>query len=280
LGGEPPRLDREVAHYYELGLEQDRLDAGYGPLERERTRETLARYLPPSPAVIADIGGGAGVYALWLAGRGYEVHLRDPVPLHIEQAVEAARSVGVSLASASVGDARALDLDQSSVDVALLLGPLYHLQEAADRRRALEDAHRIFRDGGLLAVAAVSRWAPILDGLRLGLLENPAHVRAADEAAKTGRFDPPPESRFTRAYLHRPEELHSEVAGAGFTVEDLVGLEGIGFAMDDFGERWADPSRREALLGAARRTERVPELLGMSPHLLLVARRGSHSADR
>ncbi|MDQ5819623.1 MAG: class I SAM-dependent methyltransferase, partial [Actinomycetota bacterium] len=125
MGGEPPRLDREVAHYYELGLERDRLDAGYGPLERERTRETLARYLPPSPAVIADIGGGAGVYALWLAGRGYEVHLRDPVPLHIEQAVEAARSVGVSLASASVSDARALDLDQSSVDVALLLGPLY-----------------------------------------------------------------------------------------------------------------------------------------------------------
>src|SRR3712207_9115180 len=77
-----------------MGLERDRLDAGYGPLEQERTRETLARYLPPSPAVIADIGGGAGVYALWLAGRGYEVHLRDPVPLHIEQAVEAARSVG------------------------------------------------------------------------------------------------------------------------------------------------------------------------------------------
>ena len=276
-----PRAAREVTRYYEQGLERARLDVGYGPLERERTRQILLRYLPSPPAVVADIGGGPGVHALWLAQRGYEVHLRDPVPLHIEQAVDAARSARVPLASAIVGDGRALDFDRNSVDVALLLGPLYHLQEAADRRRALEEARRVLRDGGLLVVAAISRWAPILDGLRLGLLENPAHLRAADEAAATGRFDPPPESRFTRAYFHRPEELRSEVAGAGFTVEDLVGLEGIGFALNDFDERWADPSGREALLGAARRTEHVPELLGMSPHLLLVARHpGSHDADR
>jgi len=280
-GGEPPRLAREVARYYERGLERDRLDAGYGPLERERTRETLDRYLPPPPAIIADIGGGAGVHAIWLAERGYEVHLRDPVPLHVQQALAAARSLEAPLASAGVADARTLDLDQGSVDVALLLGPLYHLQEAADRRRALEEARRVLRGGGLLVVAAVSRWAPILDGLRLGLLENPDHLRAADEAAATGRFDPPPESGFTESYLHRPEELRGEVAAAGFTVEDLVGLEGVGFALDDFDERWADPSGREALLGAARRTGHIPELLGMSPHLLLVARRpGSHSADR
>ena len=74
--------------------------------------------------------------------------------------------------------------------------------------------------------------------------------------------------------------MQISAAAAGFTVEDLVGLEGIGFALNDFEERWADPSGREALLGAARRTERVPELLGVSPHLLLVARRGLHGADR
>jgi len=94
-----------------------------------------------------------------------------------------------------------------------------------------------------------------------------------DKVEKSGRADPLPQSGFTEAYFHRPGELRDEVASAGFEVLDLVGLEGIGFAFEDFDERWADPSGRAALLEAARRVERVPELLGLSPHLLLSARR-------
>src|SRR5919199_361308 len=98
MGSDPPRLAPEVLSHYEQGHERDRLSTGYGPLERERTREVLDRHLPPPPAVILDIGGGAGVHTLWLAARGYEVHLREPVPIHIEQAVAASRTTGVTLA--------------------------------------------------------------------------------------------------------------------------------------------------------------------------------------
>ena len=146
----PPRPDRELLEYYERGKERGRLDTtrGGAPLERERTREVLARHLPRPPATVVDVGGGAGVHALWLSSLGYGVHLRDPVPLHVEQAQADARERGLRLASAAVGDARALDLDDGSVDVALVLGPLYHLQEAADRRRALLEARRVMRAGG------------------------------------------------------------------------------------------------------------------------------------
>ncbi len=273
MGEETHRPDREILEYYGRGKERDRLEGGYGPLERERTREVLSRSLPPPPATVADIGGGAGVHALWLASLGYSVHLRDPAPLHVEQAEADARKRRLRLASVGIGDARKVDLDDGSVDAALLLGPLYHLQEAADRRAALEEARRVLRAGGCLAVAAISRWAPVLDGLKLGLLEDEGHLGVLDEAQETGRFDPVPASGFTRAYMHRPGELREEVASAGFEVENLVGLEGVGFALSDFAERWADPRKREALLEAARRIEGVPELLGLSPHLLLVARR-------
>jgi 2-polyprenyl-3-methyl-5-hydroxy-6-metoxy-1,4-benzoquinol methylase len=43
------------------------------------------RYLPPPPAVIFDVGGGPGVYARCLARQGYEVHLIDAHPVHVEQ---------------------------------------------------------------------------------------------------------------------------------------------------------------------------------------------------
>ena len=271
MGEELPKLDQEIFEYYGRGKERDRLDVGYGPLERERTREVLSRGLPLAPAVVADIGGGAGVHALWLASLGYSVHLRDPMPLHVEQAVADARERGLRLASVEVGDARAVDLDDSSVDAVLMLGPLYHLQEADDRRQALGEARRILRADGFLAVAAISRWAPVLDGLVLGLLEDEGHIGVLDEGLKTGRFDPMPQSGFTSAYFHRPDELREEVASVGFEVEDLVGLEGVGFVLSDFAKRWEDPCRREAVLEAARRVERAPELLGLSPHLLLTA---------
>src|SRR6185503_19331607 len=97
--------DSDILAYYTKGLERDRLAAGAGALEFARTQALLERYLPSPPAVIADVGGGPGRYAVWLVDRGYDVHLVDPIPLHIEQA----RATG-RLARADVGDAHALPL--------------------------------------------------------------------------------------------------------------------------------------------------------------------------
>ncbi|MGH9209081.1 MAG: class I SAM-dependent methyltransferase [Acidimicrobiales bacterium] len=85
-----------------------------------------------------DIGGGTGVYARWLLDQGYDVTLIDPVELHITQATQ----TGVP---ATVGDARHLDHPDESIDVALLLGPLYHLTEPEDRLAALAEARRVLR---------------------------------------------------------------------------------------------------------------------------------------
>ena len=52
--------------------------------------ELLDRLLPAPPAHVLDVGGGPGTYAAPLARRGYQVHLVDPVPLHVDQAREAA----------------------------------------------------------------------------------------------------------------------------------------------------------------------------------------------
>src|SRR5437868_1882249 len=74
-----------VQHYIEVD-ESSRLRTGWFKLEQARTQELLLRHLPPAPATIIDAGGGAGAYACWLAQRGYQVHLIDPVPKHVEQA--------------------------------------------------------------------------------------------------------------------------------------------------------------------------------------------------
>ena len=66
-------MDPEVRGFYVDDFREDerlRLRA-HGVLERVRTQELLARFLPPPPATVLDVGGGTGVQADWLAQRGY-----------------------------------------------------------------------------------------------------------------------------------------------------------------------------------------------------------------
>ena len=266
-----PDVPDEILQHYQRYDEQWRLSSGDGQLEEARTRLLLDRYLPPAPATVADIGGAAGVYSHWLAQHGYTVHLRDVVPRHIDQAL-AAGSSEHPLASAAVADARELDLDASSADAVLLLGPLYHLTDRVDRVAALQEAGRILKPGGPVLVAAVSRYASALDGLWRNLLSDPDFRPIVEQGLATGQHRNPTDNAtyFTTAYFHRPRDLGSEIAEAGFVDVEVLPVEGIGWIIPDFEERWAVEANRQLILDLIERTERVPELLGASQHLLAV----------
>jgi ubiquinone/menaquinone biosynthesis C-methylase UbiE len=135
---------REVIRHYGDVDESCRLRTGWFQLEQARTRELILRHLPAAPAMIIDAGGGAGAYACWLAARGYQVQLIDPVLKHVEQArVASSQQSDHPLVSAEVGDARHLPQGDATADAVLLLGPLYHLVEREDRLACLREAHRV-----------------------------------------------------------------------------------------------------------------------------------------
>src|SRR5262245_46644010 len=152
-----------MASYYDKGREASRLHCGTGLLEFARTQEILRRHLPQPPGFVLDVGGASGVHAAWLARDGYSVHVVDPIELHVEQARAAAAAQPSAPFTAAAGDARALDQQQAAADAVLLLGPLYHLTTLEDRLTALREARRVARPGGLIFVAAISRFAPLID---------------------------------------------------------------------------------------------------------------------
>lgn len=267
-------LDPAIDAYYAAYGEAGRLDQAYFRLERERTREVLRRHLPAPPAVVLDVGGGAGAYALWLARSGYSVHLIDPVALHVTQAWE--RSLAQQphrLASVLVGDARQLEQEPRSADVVLMLGPLYHLTSREDRLLALGEAKRVLKKGGWLFAAAISRFASLFAGLAGPLFADPEfeQIVRADLHDGQHRNDTGKIEYFTTAFFHKPDELAEELREAGFAAE-LIGLEGPAGLLASFDALWSEPASRTKLLDFLRLIEREPSLLGLSSHILAVAR--------
>jgi ubiquinone/menaquinone biosynthesis C-methylase UbiE len=264
-----------VQDYYSAFPEETRLASGSCRLEFERTKDVLARVLPLAPACVVDVGGAAGAYSLWLAARGYQVHLVDASPRLAERARTASARASNPLASVTVADARLLPQPDASADAVLVMGPLYHLPSVDDRRRALREAARVLKIGGVLVAAAVSRYASTLDGMARGLSRDPAFREMRDRDLRdgqhrnaTGKVD-----YFTTAFFHRPEDLEQEIRAEGFASVLTLGVEGPGWMLPDFDARWGDDVARHDLLDVARSLEREPSIIGASAHLLGIGKR-------
>jgi ubiquinone/menaquinone biosynthesis C-methylase UbiE len=270
-------FDTDILGHYNQGFEQDRLMQGRGKFERLRMRELLTRHLPPAPAVVLDVGGGAGVHALWLAAQGYEVHLIDPVQLHVEQAMQASDEASEGkVASATVGDARQLEWTDASVDAVLLLGPLYHLIDRDDRLRTLSEARRVLRPGGIVCAVGISRFASLFNGLMFGLFEDPEFASVVEQDLRDGQHRNPSNNPnyFTTAFFHHPDELRAETQEAGLEIVELVSVQGPpDWMVPDFFEKWMDPTWRDRILAASRAVEKEPTLLGLGPHLMVIAQK-------
>ncbi len=270
---ETEAVAKGIIEHYSAYDESERLKHDIGPLELARTRELMVRTLPPPPAEVVDVGGATGVYSFWLAGLGYRVRLVDIVPRHIEQAARAAREPGTpQLVGMSVGDARHLELADDSADAMIMHGPLYHLPLREDRLRAIEEARRVLRPGGVLLAFAITRYAGLIYGLRRGLVFDPAYLRMTVAEVQTGRRENPPEwlRTFPSAFFHHPDELAAELAEGGLVHEGTLGILGPAWMVPDLDASWADEGQREAILQIARLTENEPVL---GPRLMGVGRK-------
>lgn len=255
-------LDPAILAFYCTRYQEDqRLSrTRHGQLEFRRTQQLLRRFLPRPPAALLDVGGGTGVHARWLAQEGYDIVLIDPVAEHVTMAS------AVGSFTAQVGDARQLGHEDRSVDAVLLLGPLYHLPKADDRQQALREAARVTRAGGLVAAAAIGRYAPLLELAGLGELDDNAALELSSLLSTGLHLDDP--QGFTSAYFHRPEELAQEMTDAGLLDVLILGIEGpITAAVDNAAADIAEAVLESAVV-CAQLLEGDPAFLACNPHIL------------
>ena len=136
--------------------EGERYTHGYHPVIVEsytrRTAETCAAFLLPRlppDAEVLDVGCGPGTITLGLARRAGRVIGLDASEAMVDQARGLAAEAGTANAAFKVGSVYDLPYDGGSFDVVYAHQVMQHL---ADPVRALREARRVLRPGGLVAV--------------------------------------------------------------------------------------------------------------------------------
>lgn len=141
--------------FYNSYCEENRLEKSrHGQLEYLVTMHCIHKFLKPGDRLL-EIGAGTGRYSVALAKEGYRVSSVELVNSNLDALKKNAG--GLRNLEAYQGDAVDLGLfDDDSFDVTLSLGPMYHLYEASDRHKALDEAIRVTKPGGAILFAFLS----------------------------------------------------------------------------------------------------------------------------
>ena len=143
----------ELVQYYNKFNEEKRLDSRHGQVEYRVSMKYIHEYIPSDIAKeevkILDIGAGTGRYSVALAKEGYDVTAVELVKYNLG----ILKSKG-STVKAMQGNALNLKkLEDNYFDVTLLFGPMYHLFGQEDKKKALSEAKRVTKPGGVILVA-------------------------------------------------------------------------------------------------------------------------------
>jgi len=263
----------EVARYYDELAAQEWERLGNHRTEFAVTGRALKDYLPEPPARIIDIGGGPGRYAIALAQQEYDVTLVDISPNSLSFAKARAAEAGVKLADCIC--ACATDLSQfqaESFEAALLMGPLYHLLEEEERRKAICEAARLLKPGAPIFASFTTRYAPCSFAAKYYPEKLAEENRDFRIMLETGVYRPVSGQGWTHAYFAHPSEVRPLLESCGFESLDLIACEGIISMIEEkvneltgeFWEEWVELNYR---IG------KDPCVHGAAEHLLYVGRK-------
>ncbi|WP_238886885.1 class I SAM-dependent methyltransferase [Clostridium sp. YIM B02551] len=166
----------ELEKHYNKFCEDKRLTRRHGQVEYITSMKYIHEYLENyENAKILDVGAGTGRYSVELANEGYDV-----------TAVELVKhNLGVLKSKGSTVKAyqgTALDLSrfkENTFDMTLVFGPMYHLYTFEDKVKALQEAKRVTKLGGVILVAYCMNEYSVLT---YGFKEN--NIRASIENGK------------------------------------------------------------------------------------------------
>lgn len=257
-----------INDFYNYYDEDSRLKLKHGSVEFLTTMRYIQKYLKSGNRIL-EVGAGTGRYAHTLARRGYFV---DAVEL-VQHNIEVFKKNTMPEENISISQGDALDLSSTpdnQYDITLLLGPLYHLYNNADKRQAIHEAIRVTKQGGVIFCAYVISDGCLIDeGFHRGNIN-------VSEYIKKGLLDPE-----TFAAKSQPKDLFELVRKedidelmSSFSVNRLhyVATDGCSLLMRDSVNAMNDETFQLYLKYHFATCER-DDLLGVTSHAVDIFRK-------
>ena len=264
----------EVRKYYDENTQKEWERLERHPFEMPLTLYMMEKYIYPGDRVL-DIGGGPGRYSIHFAKMGCEVTLVDLSPGNVCFAKERAAEAGVDFTAYA---ANCLELDSlplGEFDHVLLMGPLYHLKEDGQRKKAVEQALLHLRTGGNLYTSFILNFAGIIYDLKNGgyveqdFSDGTQTAHLIDDILEGNDYIGP---SFSSTRFSHPDNILPFMAQFPLKKLHLFGQEGI-LAPNETELMNRSESEIRCWIKIAKRLLEEPALLSLSEHAMYIGRK-------
>ena len=251
-----------ISALYEIFNEDARLNySKAASVEFFTTVRYVEKYLKQGRKII-DIGAGAGEYSIYVAEQGYAVTAVELAENNVRAFREKLTpDLDIDLRQGNACDLS--DFDDNSFDVVLLLGPLYHLSNADDRKQCINEARRICKPGGIIFFAYISNDMVILTET---FLYNLDYLKHGDYDKDTFAVDNFPFVFFTVC------EARNELIQNDIRCLHEIAVDGVSELLAEKINQLDDEGFKQYLKYHFYCCEK-PEMLGRSNHLLFVGQK-------
>lgn len=259
-----------VIKFYSKYEEENRLTTNKARMvEFDLTTHLLDPFIKPSDHLL-ELGAGTGIYSFYFATQGVNVVASDITPKHVKlmEIKKMQMELGDQIQPMLLNATDLSSLEDASFDHVLNLGPFYHLIQEEDRRKALNEALRVLKPGGKLAIAYINKQYV----LHSAMLRNNKYLNKhfIDQILTTGVIKEEDEFSFwTDAYFTTPTEMETFLSDYPLEIKVHAATDGITPLVREPIDKM-DFDEYETWLYYFKQVCQDSSIIGMSNHVLVI----------